>query len=140
MPPEQRATRLREIWRAGVHAVARSLTDHPIPRPDLILADSRPPWFTARVTTPTSRCRQQLKSAENLSKDWRAAQSVLVAGTDGRDGPTTAAGGLVDGATWNAGAFLAAADSASYLARHAAHFTTGPTGTNVMDLALALRG
>ena len=50
------------------------------------------------------------------------------------------AGGLVDGATWNAGAFLAAADSASYLARHAAHFTTGPTGTNVMDLALALRG
>ena len=44
MPPEQRAKRLRDIWCAGVHAVAadtavaRSLTDHPIPRPDLILA------------------------------------------------------------------------------------------------------
>ena len=129
MPPEQRAKRLRDIWWAGVHAVAgdtavaRSLTDHLISRPDLILADSRPPWFTARVTTPTSRCRQQLESAENLSKDWRAAH-------------------LVDGATWNAAAaaFLAAADSATYLARHAALFTTGPTGTNVMDLALALRG
>ncbi len=72
----------------------------------------------------------------------RVDLSVLVAGTDGSDGLTTAAGGLVDGATWSdpAEAFLAAADSGSYLARQSALFTTGPTGTNVMDLALALRG
>ena len=68
--------------------------------------------------------------------------SILVAGTDGSDGPTTAAGGLVDGTTWDASAaaYLSAADSGSYLAAHRALFTTGPTGTNVMDLALALRG
>jgi hydroxypyruvate reductase len=68
--------------------------------------------------------------------------SVLVAGTDGNDGPTKAAGGLVDGATWGtgAGAALARADSGSFLADRMALFTTGPTGTNVMDLALALRG
>ena len=68
--------------------------------------------------------------------------SVLVAGTDGSDGPTTAAGGLVDGRTWTdaAAGFLLAADSGSFLARRGALFTTGPTGTNVMDLAIALRG
>ena len=68
--------------------------------------------------------------------------SVLVAGTDGNDGPTEAAGGLVDGLTWTdeAEAALLAADSGSYLAQHGALFITGPTGTNVMDLALALRG
>ena len=71
----------------------------------------------------------------------RADVSVLVAGTDGNDGPTDAAGGLVDGATWGQGAAeaLARADSGSFLARRQALFTTGPTGTNVMDLALALR-
>ena len=72
----------------------------------------------------------------------RADLSILVGGTDGSDGPTTAAGGLVDGMTWDdsAAAYLSAADSGSYLAAGDALFTTGPTGTNVMDLALALRG
>ena len=67
--------------------------------------------------------------------------SVLVAGTDGNDGPTQAAGGLVDGVTWGQGAEAALdrADSGSFLAERQALFTTGPTGTNVMDLALALR-
>ena len=36
--------------------------------------------------------------------------------------------------------YLSAADSGTFLARRHALFTTGPTGTNVMDLALALRG
>jgi glycerate 2-kinase len=68
--------------------------------------------------------------------------SVLVAGTDGSDGPTSAAGGLVDGRTWadEAAGYLQAADSGTFLASRDALFTTGPTGTNVMDLAVALRG
>ncbi len=68
--------------------------------------------------------------------------SLLVAGTDGNDGPTEAAGGLVDGTTWGQGAdtALTRADSGSFLACRNALFTTGPTGTNVMDMALALRG
>ena len=67
--------------------------------------------------------------------------SLLVAGTDGSEGPTDAAGGLVDGASWGDGAeaALVAADSGRFLDRRGALFTTGPTGTNVMDLALALR-
>ncbi len=67
--------------------------------------------------------------------------SVIVGGTDGSDGPTDAAGGVVDGATWRPEAeqALRAADSGSFLERHGALFTTGPTGTNVMDLLIAVR-
>lgn len=66
---------------------------------------------------------------------------VLVGGTDGSDGPTEAAGGIVTGATWGPGAAeaLAAADSGRYLAARDARLVTGPTGTNVMDLLIALR-
>lgn len=75
---------------------------------------------------------QQLAGKENIS--------LLVAGTDGTDGPTLAAGGLVDGNTWSDGAALALqnADAGSYLEQHDSLFVTGPTNTNVMDLALAI--
>lgn len=67
--------------------------------------------------------------------------SILVGGTDGSDGPTGAAGAEVDGTTWrdDAAAFLAAADSGSYLDSCGALVVTGPTGTNVMDLLVAVR-
>ncbi len=65
---------------------------------------------------------------------------LLVAGTDGTDGPTVAAGGLVDGITWSDAARLALqnADAGSYLEQHDSLFVTGPTNTNVMDLAIAI--
>ncbi len=80
-----------------------------------------------------------LSVAERIA--GRGGLSVLVAGTDGSDGPTNAAGGLVDGATWGPGGAeaLIAADSGTYLDARGALFVTGPTGTNVMDLALALQ-
>jgi hydroxypyruvate reductase len=68
--------------------------------------------------------------------------SLLVAGTDGSDGPTNAAGGRVDGATWSnkraARAALKRADAGPYLEKRGALFITGPTNTNVMDLAIAI--
>ena len=66
--------------------------------------------------------------------------SLLVAGTDGTDGPTIAAGGLVDGETWGDDARLAlqTADAGTYLEQHDSLFVTGPTNTNVMDLAIAI--
>jgi hydroxypyruvate reductase len=67
----------------------------------------------------------------------------LVAGTDGTDGPTNAAGAFLDGDTFSSepGAedALRRADSASFLARTGDQIITGPTGTNVMDLAIFLR-
>lgn len=66
---------------------------------------------------------------------------IVVGGTDGSDGPTDAAGGVVDGTTWTQGAAaaLARADSGPFLQARGARLVTGPTGTNVMDLAIALR-
>lgn len=65
--------------------------------------------------------------------------SILVAGTDGTDGPTDAAGALIDGGTWdNSGAdALARADAYPWLKERGALVITGPTGTNVMDLLIA---
>ena len=68
--------------------------------------------------------------------------TLLVAGTDGSDGPTTAAGGLVDGDTFihveAARRALRRADAGRYLAAQDSLFVTGPTNTNVMDLAIAI--
>lgn len=72
----------------------------------------------------------------------------LSGGTDGTDGPTDAAGGVVDGETMQAGkeknlemrAFLAENDSYRYLERVGGLLMTGPTGTNVMDIHILLVG
>ncbi len=72
---------------------------------------------------------------------------LLAAGTDGVDGPTDAAGACVDGGTvaraWARGldpaAALAATDSHPLLAATGDLLRTGPTGTNVADLVVALR-
>jgi hydroxypyruvate reductase len=84
-----------------------------------------------------------LAAASELAQRDRAA-IVLSAGTDGRDGPTDAAGAIVDGKTW--GRIEAAGrDPGKDLAQHDAYpaldavgalMRTGPTGTNVTDLVL----
>ena len=57
-------------------------------------------------------------------------------------GPTDAAGGLVDGDSWGEPAAardaLERADAGPYLEAQGALFVTGPTNTNVMDLAIVL--
>lgn len=65
---------------------------------------------------------------------------VLVAGSDGIDGNTGAAGAVVDGTTWGAvvdgdGA-LASFDAGAALAAAGASFATGPTGVNHADLVV----
>lgn len=67
---------------------------------------------------------------------------ILVAGTDGSDGPTDAAGGIVDGSTAaaieEARDALKRADAGTYLRQHGGIFITGPTNTNVMDIVVAI--
>jgi hydroxypyruvate reductase len=72
---------------------------------------------------------------------------LLAAGTDGTDGPTEDAGALVDGQTlqracvegFDAERSLAAADAGRLLEASGDLLTTGPTGTNVMDLMIGLK-
>jgi hydroxypyruvate reductase len=73
---------------------------------------------------------------------------LLAAGTDGRDGPTDAAGAMVDRATWEE-IIAAGVDPGGALRRHDAYpaleavgalVRTGSTGTNVMDVVIGLVG
>ncbi|MDE2262825.1 MAG: DUF4147 domain-containing protein [Gammaproteobacteria bacterium] len=72
---------------------------------------------------------------------------LLAAGTDGTDGPTDAAGGLVDADTCGRLALagldpddcLSRADAGTALAAADALVCTGPTGTNVADLVIGLK-
>lgn len=72
---------------------------------------------------------------------------LLAAGTDGSDGPGEEAGALVDGDSivrgelecFDAGECLARADSGAFLEASGDLIQTGPTGSNVMDLVLALK-
>lgn len=81
-----------------------------------------------------------------LGRDWGRPWVFLSGGTDGRDGPTDAAGGLVDGATLDR-IRAAGADCASLLANNDSHaalslsgdlLVTGATGTNVADVQALL--
>lgn len=75
-----------------------------------------------------------------------ASPGILVAGTDGTDGPTNAAGAFVDTASGqragvlglDIGDHLARSDSGTFFERLGDRFVTGPTGTNVMDLLVAI--
>ncbi|MBF0152361.1 MAG: DUF4147 domain-containing protein [Magnetococcales bacterium] len=72
---------------------------------------------------------------------------LLAAGTDGSDGDGPWAGALVDGGTLARGrdagldpeASLAQADAQTFLAASGGLLSTGPTGTNVMDLVIGLK-
>jgi hydroxypyruvate reductase len=71
---------------------------------------------------------------------------IASCGTDGTDGPTDAAGGMIDATTCSRGAaidldirtHLDHHDSYHFLKKTGDLIVSGPTGTNVMDLQLAL--
>jgi glycerate 2-kinase len=92
------------------------------------------------------RC-QSLALAAAQALAGRDDICLLAAGTDGSDGPGEDAGALVDGATVERGTVecfdaresLARADAGSFLEASGDLIQTGPTGSNVMDLVLALK-
>lgn len=87
-----------------------------------------------------------LAAAENLSGLSNAA--VISVGSDGTDGPTDAAGGYADGGTqaalasagWNLADALRQNDAYHALQTVNGLVHTGPTGTNVNDVTIALVG
>lgn len=91
---------------------------------------------------------QELALAFALEVEGRPGITLLSAGTDGTDGPTDAAGAVVDGRTAGVARdhglapekYLAGNDSYTFFteldtrAGASFHLKTGPTGTNVMDV------
>ncbi len=73
----------------------------------------------------------------------KAGIEFLVAGTDGSDGPTEAAGGFGDSESFsmrdNSEEALKCANAGEFLAKTDNLFVTGPTGTNVMDLIIIVK-
>lgn len=87
-----------------------------------------------------------LAAANALSADTDIV--MLAAGTDGNDGTSGFAGAIIDDTTMargvalrlDAGTSLQQAGAASYLAACGDALLTGPTGTNVMDMVIAIKG
>ncbi|MFC1493825.1 glycerate kinase [Thermodesulfobacteriota bacterium] len=79
-------------------------------------------------------------------KDMPERVVILSGGTDGNDGPTDAAGGIIDPLTTargnsagiSANEYLNNNDSYNYLKKTGDLLITGPTNTNVMDVRLVL--
>jgi len=131
-----------EVFTAIAKEIAAS--GNPISPPACILAGGE--------TTVTIRGKgkggrnQELALAAALAIEGLPQIAMLSAGTDGSDGPTDAAGALVDGNTCrealkkgiSAGEHLRNNDSYNFFKTLGDLFITGPTRTNVMDVICLL--
>jgi hydroxypyruvate reductase len=115
-------------------------------RPVVLLAGGE----TTVTVTGHGRGGRNQELALSAAIELKGIENVVLAsiGTDGTDGPTDAAGGIVDGSTVDRGQQLGM-DAAAYLADNNAYayldkigdlIRTGPTGTNVMDLQVMIIG
>jgi hydroxypyruvate reductase len=140
--PEIATTSLEgEARVAARDLLARART---LPPPACLVAGGET-TVTVRGTGRGGRCQEfALAAASALRGDERLV--VLAAGTDGTDGPTDAAGAVVDAETVARAAALGLSPERS-LADNDAHalleatgdlIVTGPTRTNLLDLYIVL--
>jgi glycerate-2-kinase len=119
---------------------------NPVVRPACVIGGGEP-TVTIRGGGKGGRNQELALSVAGCIRG-RSDMAFLSGGTDGTDGPTDAAGGVVDGGTVAHGTsagmdyrnFLAENDSYHYLERTGGLVMTGPTGTNVMDIHILLVG
>jgi hydroxypyruvate reductase len=133
---------------ARVHtAVAREIlrTGHPVAPPACVISGGET-TVTIRGNGLGGR-NQEFCLAAAMELDGLAPQVVMLSGgTDGNDGPTDAAGGIVDPRTlrraeeagMKAMEFLENNDAYHFLEKTGDLLMTGPTNTNVMDVRLIL--
>ena len=125
---------------------ARDIARHarPVGRPGCVVFGGET-TVTVRGSGRGGR-NQEMALAAAIALQGTANAAVMALATDGTDGPTAAAGGLVDGGTVAraraAGVDAAAAlddnDSHACLAAAGDLIETGPTHTNVNDLYVAV--
>lgn len=119
---------------------------HPIEAPACIISGGE---TTVMLHEPGKGGRnQEFALAAALPIAGLEGVVILSAGTDGSDGPTDAAGAMVDGHTVDRAQALGLSPKTFLYGHDAYHFfaalndllITGPTGTNVMDIHLILVG
>jgi hydroxypyruvate reductase len=134
---------------ASTHAaIAREIFSHgkPVPQPGCILSGGET-TVTIKGSGKGGR-NQEFALAAALGIDGQPETVILSGGTDGTDGPTDAAGAIVDGMTVKRAkasgldpmAFLEDNDSYHLFEQLEDLVITGPTLTNVMDLRVILVG
>jgi glycerate 2-kinase len=134
----------REVGKV-LAAVAAELasTDHPVKRPAAVIAGGE--TTVTLVERPGLGGRNtELALSASRTLLGRAGIALAAVGTDGLDGPTDAAGALVDGTTIARGertglraeAFLGRNAPYEYFKSLGDLVVTGPTGTNVNDVYL----
>jgi glycerate 2-kinase len=136
---EGEATELAAAHAAIVKEIYHSGT---VPRPACVISGGEA-TVTVRGDGLGGR-NQEFALATALEIDGLDGVVALIGGTDGSDGPTDVAGGIVDGGTvlrgeakaLDARKSLDRNDSYHYLQATDDLFVTGPTFTNVMDLRL----
>ncbi len=124
--------------------LAGAIRSMPTGGPPMALILAGEPTVTVRGAGRGGRMQVVALTAALELEGSRAV--VLCAGTDGRDGPTEAAGAVIDGGTaariraagLDPRALLDEDDSHRALAVAGDLLVTGPTGTNVRDLVVAL--
>lgn len=133
----------REVGRRFA-AMARDIREGrgPVAPPCCVIAGGET-TVTVRGQGSGGRC-QELALAAAIELEGVPGVVVLAAGTDGSDGPTTAAGGVGDGRSVRR-ARAAGVDLSAHLADNSSHaalealgdlLVTGPTNTNLLDLYL----
>ena len=133
---------------AFLAAIAREVraSGRPIAAPCAVIAGGE----TVVCVTGKGRGGRNQELALSACRGIRGLQDVVVVsvGSDGTDGPTDAAGGIVDGTTAEAleargldvEAVLRDNDAWTALKAVNSLVITGPTGTNVNDVSFALMG
>jgi glycerate 2-kinase len=130
----------------GALAKEIHLSGHPLKPPACLIAGGE----------PTVTVRGKGLGGRNMELALTAAREIkglpktvfLSAGTDGSDGPTDAAGAIVDGRTWERAVKKGISPEKKLENNDSYHFfkeagglvITGPTGTNVMDVHLLVIG
>ncbi|MFQ6054159.1 MAG: pyridoxal-phosphate dependent enzyme, partial [Candidatus Bathyarchaeia archaeon] len=124
---------------AGI-ALEVEASGHPVPKPAAIVVGGE----TTVTVRGSGRGGRNQELALSAAAKIEGVEAVIAAlATDGIDGPTEAAGAVVDGWTakraramgLNPGDFLRDNDSHGFFSALGDAIMTGPTGTNVNDLA-----
>lgn len=140
------AREIARFFAALARDIERGISD--FPRPALLIAGGETTVTIRGSGTGGRNQEMALAFLAELLERHPSSEGIhfLSAGTDGNDGPTDAAGAVVDAALMervrsegiDPADYLARNDAYHFFERIGALFKTGPTGTNVCDIQLLI--